>query len=74
MSEDELKKDLKDLCPKEIEDLVIENGQQRFRADQILKWLYKRRVGSISEMDNLPLDLREELSKNFSIYTLTENK
>ena len=53
-----MNKDLRDLTPKEIEEWVIENGQQRFRADQVLEWLYRRFVTSINDMDNLPAALR----------------
>ncbi len=50
---------------RELESWMLRNGHPRFRADQILHWLYTRRVNSWSAMRNLPESLREALSENF---------
>ena len=45
----------------EMQDWLIQNGQQKFRAKQIFEWLYEKRVDSIDEMLNLSKELREVL-------------
>jgi len=42
-------------------------GQPSFRAKQIEDWIWKKFVGSIAEMSNLPKDLREQLSEKYFI-------
>lgn len=44
-----------------------ERGQSKFRAKQVVEWLYKKRVESFDEMSSLALALREELAAEFSI-------
>ena len=48
----------------EMQDWLVEHGQQKFRAKQIFQWLYEKRVDSIDEMTNLSKDLREVLKDN----------
>lgn len=43
------------------------NGQPKFRAKQIVEWLYQKRVKSFDEMTNLSHELREQLSAQFSM-------
>lgn len=45
-------------------------GQSKFRAKQIVEWLYQKRVKTWDEMSNLPQALREELKAAFSIARL----
>ena len=45
-------------------------GEPRFRAGQILEWLYKRRASRWEDMTNLPAPLREKLSAEFPISQL----
>ena len=42
-------------------------GQPKFRAQQILDWLYKKRARSWDAMSNLPKSLREHLESEFDI-------
>lgn len=46
--------------------------QPKFRAKQILEWLYRRRVRSWDEMTNLPAPLRAELAAAFPPASLTK--
>ena len=39
----------------------------RFRADQIVRWMYQRGAVSLHAMDNLPKELRTRLAEIFSI-------
>ncbi|MDU1529473.1 MAG: 23S rRNA (adenine(2503)-C(2))-methyltransferase RlmN, partial [Staphylococcus warneri] len=54
----------------EMQNWLIEHGQQKFRAKQIFEWLYQKRVDSIDEMTNLSKDLRQLLKDNFAMTTL----
>ncbi|MDR2715235.1 MAG: hypothetical protein LBB46_00615, partial [Coriobacteriaceae bacterium] len=41
--------------------LMEELGQPRFRAEQVVQWLYRQGAADYGEMTNLPLSLRETL-------------
>jgi 23S rRNA (adenine2503-C2)-methyltransferase len=60
--------DLKSLHLQELQEKLGEMSQPAFRAQQITNWLYQKRVESISQMSNLPRNLRDELAKKFSFY------
>jgi 23S rRNA (adenine2503-C2)-methyltransferase len=55
--------DLYRLLPEEMEQLVIDMGYPRYRADQILLPLYYKFPKDLSEIKQLPKKLREELVK-----------
>ncbi|MBD5780500.1 23S rRNA (adenine(2503)-C(2))-methyltransferase RlmN [Pelagicoccus sp. NFK12] len=44
-----------------------ELGEPKFRAKQILEWLYKKRAKTWEAMTNLPKPLREKLANTFEI-------
>lgn len=54
--------ELLSLARDELERLVQAWGAQRYRADQIWHWLYRRLAQSPLEMGNLPAALRERLA------------
>ncbi|THE14427.1 23S rRNA (adenine(2503)-C(2))-methyltransferase RlmN [Bacillus timonensis] len=54
----------------EIENWLIENGEKKFRGNQIFEWLYTKRVTSFDEMTNLSNALRQKLAEQFTITTL----
>jgi 23S rRNA (adenine2503-C2)-methyltransferase len=60
-------KNLRHLTLAEIENLLKEWGEPRFRAGQIWEWIWKKGVGSIGEMSNLSKTLRERLGQEFGI-------
>lgn len=64
--------DIHELTLAEIENFLIKNGEKKFRAKQIYEWLWKKGVGSIEEMTNLSLSLRQLLTQNFIINDITE--
>lgn len=45
---------------------VTAHGQPKFRAKQIVEWLYQKRVSSFDQMTNLSRELRELLAANFT--------
>lgn len=49
---------------------ALANGQTKFRAKQIVQWLYEKRVASFEEMTNLSQPLREQLAAEFTINRL----
>ena len=57
---DSSKIDLKGRSLPEIQALVADLGQPRYRADQIASWIFERDVSDFDGMTNLPAKLREE--------------
>lgn len=45
----------------ELEGLMADLGEKKFRASQIFSWLHQKQVTSLAEMTNLPKELRESL-------------
>lgn len=56
------KRDLLGMNRQDLQEWVVSKGEGRFRADQILNWLYKQNVRNIEDMTNLPAGFREKLS------------
>ena len=59
-----------DLTLEELVEFLNKNGHKKYRADQIWNWLYKQKVLSFKEMNNLPDDLIKLLEDNFKIEAL----
>ncbi len=59
-----MKVNLKDFNYKELENFVLDKGWQKFRAKQIAKWLYAKKVSSYDEMTDLSKDIRKYLKEN----------
>ena len=59
--------DIKSMNITELEDLLKELGEPKFRAKQIFDWLHAKQVDSFEEMTNLSKGLRENLSETASI-------
>jgi len=53
---------LKDLSLAEIEGFIAAHGKEKYRARQIMKWLYRQGACSFDEMTNLAKDLRTALA------------
>jgi 23S rRNA (adenine2503-C2)-methyltransferase len=62
--------DLKSLLLSELQEQLCNLGEPSYRADQILDWLYKKRVDTIDKMTNLPRSLRSLLAEKFSLGTI----
>ncbi len=60
-----------DLAYPELKELIKSMGEPSFRADQLMRWVYKRLAGSFSEMTDLPEALREKLQVQAILTTLT---
>ena len=64
-----VKTDIKSLNLLELENLIKEMGEPKFRASQIFKWLQSG-VESFDEMTDISLKLREKLKENCYIASL----
>jgi 23S rRNA (adenine2503-C2)-methyltransferase len=51
----------------DLEKLILEMGEPKFRAKQVYEWIWQKHVASIADMTNLSKALREKLSENFTI-------
>lgn len=61
-----------DLTYEQLQEWIKEQGEPVFRADQIMDWLYAKRVSSFEEMTNLPKPLRKNLAEHFAFHALNE--
>ena len=55
----------------DLENYVESIGLKKFKAKQIYKWLYKKRVDSFDVMTDLSKDLINHLEENFIIDNLS---
>jgi 23S rRNA (adenine2503-C2)-methyltransferase len=62
--------DIKNLTIEELIDFLGGLGKERFRAGQIMRWIYGRGVTSFAEMTDLAKSLRAELEERAVISTL----
>ena len=62
-----MKKDIRKLTLSELRTLLIEMGEQPFRARQIYEWLWMKSAVDFEEMSNLSKDLRLKLEVRFEI-------
>ena len=61
---------IQSLDPAEIEAALIARGQPKYRATQVLRWLYEKRVTSFADMSDLPAALRADLAEAFTFVRL----
>jgi 23S rRNA (adenine2503-C2)-methyltransferase len=59
----EEKIDIRDLTPEGLVDFLAGLGKEKFRAGQILRWVYKRGVTDFASMTDLAGTLRDDLSQ-----------
>lgn len=59
--------DIKSLSINELEQVLADFGEPKYRAKQIFQWLHKKYVNSFDEMLNLSKDLRQKLKENYYI-------
>ena len=61
---------IQSLDPPEIEAALVARGQPKYRAAQVLRWLYEKRVTGFAEMTDLPAALRADLAEAFAFVRL----
>lgn len=59
-----------DVTHEQLIEFVENNGHKKFRAGQIWHWLYKQKVSSFAEMNNIPQELITLLEESFEIAAL----
>ena len=62
--------DIKNLSAQELQTWLATVGQKSYRSEQIRQWIFKHQVLNFDEMENLPLELREQLKEQFSVKTM----
>ena len=65
------KRNLKDLTQSEMEEFFRELGEPKYRAKQVLKWIYGRGVSDFDHMTDLSKKLRERLKEEAVIPELS---
>lgn len=58
------------LLPDELEQIILEMGEKKFRAKQIFEWLHIKKVTSFDKMTNLSAQFRDELKEKFCLKSL----
>ena len=64
-------KNLRSLSLPELEELMLQLGEPKFRARQVDEWIWRKYAGSIDEMTNLSKTLREKLALEYHIPKVT---
>lgn len=60
--------DIRSLYLSELEQWLIDQGEQKYRAKQIFLWLHDRKIKNFYEMTNIGEKLCKKLSSNFCLY------
>lgn len=70
MASDEQQTHFFDLTPESLRELCAELGHaQKFRADQVMEWVYGKGVDRFEEMSNLPAALRDGLAERVRVHS-----
>ncbi|WP_123054115.1 23S rRNA (adenine(2503)-C(2))-methyltransferase RlmN [Clostridium sp. JN-1] len=56
-----------DLDIYELKNWMEENGESKFRAKQVMEWIYKKNIWDFEHMNNLPKSTKKKLSESFYI-------
>ncbi len=63
--------DLKSLTKEEVEALIVEMGEKKYRAGQLYDWMHKHLAASYEQMGNLPRSLKEKLAESCEYTSLS---
>lgn len=61
---------IKGLLLSDIQQLVVERGEPKFRAEQIASWVFEKGIASFDEMSNLSKNFRTSLEEHTSLTNL----
>lgn len=64
-----LRQNIGDFSRSELQQWCASAGESTFRADQIRKWIFGKRVDSFSLMTDLPASLRSKLNETFNFFS-----
>ncbi len=62
------KRNIRLIEKKELDQILSDYGAKPFVAKQILDWIWKKNIGEISQMRNLPKTLLDKLSSDFTTH------
>lgn len=62
-------KHLLEPTPETLAAWLKEHGHPAYRAKQVHKWIFERRAATFADMTDLPKQLREDLAKEFGLWT-----
>jgi len=62
-----IKKDIKEFTKGQLVDWLTDHSIRSFRAGQILRWIYARQADTFDTMTDLKQDIRELLTRHFTI-------
>ncbi len=65
-----IKRDILSLTRDELDQVMAELGEKKFRAKQVYEWLHRHHAQSFDDMTNLSKGLREKLSLHYRIPSL----
>ena len=66
-------KNIRTLSLEELTEYFETIGEKKFRAKQVWEWLWKKHAQSFEDMTNLSKELREILTKNFTLPAISTN-
>jgi len=66
--------DILSLKLSELEKILIDLGEKKFRAKQIFQWLHVKKTFDFDEMTDISIQLRTKLNENFCIKRLFVQK
>ncbi len=58
---------LYDFTLQNLEEHLVARGEKKYRATQLFKWIYEKRVGSFDEMSDVSLKFRDILKEEYSL-------
>ena len=65
---------LKGMTIDELRDYFLRTGQNKFRGDQVFKWMYNDLITDYNEMLNIPKQLRSKLRRETILITLNNSE
>jgi 23S rRNA (adenine2503-C2)-methyltransferase len=64
-------KDIRSLTLEELITFIEAHGEKKFRAKQVMEWLWKKSATSFDQMSNIGKGLQELLSEHFTLHTIS---
>ncbi|MBK7957495.1 MAG: 23S rRNA (adenine(2503)-C(2))-methyltransferase RlmN [Bacteroidetes bacterium] len=68
-----MKANIRNLSLDEISQILIAQGESKFRAKQVYEWIWQKSATDFSDMTNLSKDLRDKLSEGFEFKEISEH-
>ncbi|MBN2753787.1 MAG: 23S rRNA (adenine(2503)-C(2))-methyltransferase RlmN [Candidatus Goldbacteria bacterium] len=63
-----MKNDIKAMTLQEIQEVITAAGFEKYRAQQIYEWIYKKKAQSTDDFKNIPAKVREYLEANYDFF------